>query len=343
MLLCMATVSASPGSSADSLITRSYLEGEFSSSLKADVSKTLGGATDSSMNKLDEIYRDHIGYDFAPGFTPVTLASGGTVSLSSGASFILLSGSASLTVTSGTVINISTGNEVRSGAALTRNQRYFCVEETFAVVTAGSAATGQVDGYYFTQGATATPNPLPFADVAPGAWYFPAVEFVYKNELFSGTGATTFSPGSSMTRGMFVTVLHRLAGRPAVGEGSTFSDVANPSLYYYQPVIWASSLGIVKGYSDGTFKPERFVTREEMAVFMHRYASSKNLDMSVSGSLFESFPDRGGVSAFATDAMRWAVSKEIIRGSNGRLNPQNTATRAEVAQIIFNYCEKVGR
>jgi len=339
----MATVSASPGSSADSLITRAYLEGEFSSSLKADVSKALGGATDSSINKLNEVYRDYIGYDFAPRFTPVRLTSGGSVSLSSGASFILLTGSASLAVSSGTVINISTGNEVRSGTALTRNQRYFCVEETFAVVTASSAATGQVDGYYFVQEATASPNPLPFADVALNAWYFPAVEFVYKNELFSGTGATTFSPGSSMTRGMFVTVLHRLAGRPAVDEGSSFSDVTNSALYYYQPVIWASALGIVKGYSDGTFKPERFVTREEMAVFMHRYATSKNLDMSVSGNAYESFPDRGSVSSFAVDAMRWAVSKEIIRGSSGRLNPQNTATRAEVAQIIFNYCENIGR
>ena len=339
----MATVSASPGSSADPLISRSYLEGQYSTTLRSDVSKTLGAVADSAINKLDEIYRDNIRYDFAPRFTPVALTPGGSVSLISGASFILLSGTASLTVSSGTVINISTGNETRTGSQLTRNQRYFCVEETFAVVTAGSAATGQVDGYYFTQGADVTLPSIPFTDVALSAWYYPAIEFVFKNELFSGTGATTFSPGSSMTRGMFVTVLYRLSGRPGVVEGEVFSDVKNPAIYYYQPVMWASALGIVRGYSDGTFRPDRLVTREEMAVFMHRYASSKMLNMTVTGNLYDSFSDRGSVSSFAVDAMRWAVSREVIRGSGGRLNPQNTATRAEVAQIIFNYCENIGR
>jgi len=344
MLLYMATVSASsPGSSADPLITQSYLEGRFSTTLRADVSKSLGGAADSAINKLDEVYRDYVGYDFAPRFTPVTLTSGGTLFLASGASFILLSGSASLAVSSGTVINISTGSEVKSGSQLTRNQRYFCTEETRAAVTASSAARGHVDGYYFTQGATVAPRPLPFVDVPTNAWFFPAIEFVYKNELFSGTGAATFSPGSSMTRGMFVTVLYRLHGSPDVVKDETFSDVVNPALYYYNAVIWASSLEIVKGYADGTFKPERSVTREEMAVFMHRYASSKTRNMSVSGDLYDSFTDKGAVSAFAVDAMRWAVSREVIRGSGGKLNPQSTATRAEVAQIIFNYCEKIGR
>jgi len=344
MLICMAAASASsPGSSADPLITLSYLDTQYSASLRNDVSKALGGVTDSAMGKLDEIFREYIGYDFAPKFTPVTLTAGGTISLSSGASFILLSGSATLTVPSGTVINISTGKEVPTGAQLIRNQRYFCVEETLAVITADTAASGHVDGYFFTQGAAVVPPLLPFKDVALGAWYFPAVEFVYKNELFSGTGATTFSPGNSMTRGMFVTVLYRLEGQPAVGAGETFSDVTNSAVYYYDAVIWANKNAIVKGYTDGTFKPDRSVTREEMAVFMHRYASYKGRDMSASDSTFDSFPDKGGVSAFAVDAMRWTVSREVIKGSNGRLNPQNTATRAEVAQIVFNYCEIVGK
>jgi len=142
---------------------------------------------------------------------------------------------------------------------------------------------------------------------------------------------------------MFVTVLYRLDGRPSVGTGGDFSDVGNPAAFYYDAVTWASGNSIVRGYEDGTFQPNRSVTREEMAVIMHRYASFKNKDVSASGDVLGSFSDNDIVSAFAVDALRWAVAKEIIRGSGGRLLPRNTATRAEVAQIIFNYCEKVGR
>jgi len=340
----MATVSAStPGSSEDPLISRSYLEGAFSTAAKNEITNTLGSAADRAINRLDEVYRDNIGYDFAPRFTRVSLSSGGSVALSAGASFILLSGSASLAVSSGTVINISTGREVSSGSQLTRNQRYFCAEETRAVITASAAAVGHVDGFYFLEGTTAQPRPIPFIDVSTTAWYFPAVEFVYKNELFSGTSATTFAPATSMTRGMFVTVLHRLDGKPSAGAGGTFSDVKNPSLFYYDAVTWANANGIVRGYTDNTFRPDRLVTREEMAVFMHRYAAYKGRNMTTPGNAYNSFSDRGNVSTFAVDAMRWSVSWEVIRGSGGRLLPQNTASRAEVAQIILNYCEKVGR
>ena len=146
-----------------------------------------------------------------------------------------------------------------------------------------------------------------------------------------------------MTRGMFVTVLYRLDGQPAVGPGGAFSDVGNPSAFYFDPVTWASGNGIVSGFTDGTFRPSAAITREQMAAIMHRYATFKGRDMSMPGTVFDTFPDRGEVSEFAALAMRWAVSWEIIRGSGGNLLPRNTATRAEVAQIIFNYCENIGR
>jgi hypothetical protein len=192
-----------------------------------------------------------------------------------------------------------------------------------------------VDGYYFVEGASVAS--LPFTDVSAGAWFYPAIEFVFTNELFAGTAATTFSPNAFMTRGMFVTVLYRLDGRPSVGSGGTFSDVTNPALFYYDAVTWANANGIVRGYADGRFQPDRSVTREEMAVIMHRYAEHKGRDMTASGDVWGTFPDNGEVSSFAVDAMRWAVSLEIIRGAGGRLLPGNTAPRAEVAQIIFNY------
>ena len=182
-----------------------------------------------------------------------------------------------------------------------------------------------------------------FTDVKPSDWYYEAVSYAASNGLVSGTSPTTFSPHAPMTRGMFVTVLHRLGGRPAVGAGGAFSYVTNPSAYYYNAVTWANTNGIVRGYEDGTFQPDKSVTREEMAVIMHRYAAFKQLDTSAPDNVLGTFPDNGRVSAFAAEATRWAVSKEIIRGSGGSLLPQNTATRAEVAQIVFNYCEKVGQ
>lgn len=344
MLVFMVTASASPaGSITDPLISRSYLEGTYATSLHFDIRNKLGGALSDAMGKLDEIYRSHVGYSFAPGFTRVSLSQGSAISLSAGSSFILFSGSASLAITSGVVINVATGNEAVAGSRLTPYQRYFCTENTSARITASSALTGQVDGYYLLVGGTAPPTSLPFIDVAAGAWYFSAVEFVYKNELFTGVSANTFAPTTPMTRAMFVTVLHRLDGRPPAGDGGGFSDVSNISLYYYDAVAWANGNEIVTGYADGTFQPDRYVTREQMAAIMHRYAIYKERDISVTGNVYDTFPDKGRVSVYAVAAMRWAVSKEIIRGSNGNLLPQNTATRAEVAQIIYNYCEEVGQ
>ena len=343
VLIGMVTASASPGSSGNPLITLSYLSGVFAESLGTEVSSALGSAADRAQNRLDVIYRTYVGYSFAPGYVLLALAEGETVTLSTGGSFILLSGAAALTVESGTVINVSTGDEAATGSRLEQNLRYFCAENTTAVITAATALTGHVDGFYLTDGAIQAPPPMyVFTDVAENAWYFDAVDYVYRNGLFAGTSANTFSPGTPMTRGMFVTVLHRLDGRPASDAGDGFDDVADASAYYYDAVGWANANGIVTGYTDGTFRPDRSVTREEMAAIMHRYASYKGRDMQVSGDEFDAFPDSDEVSSYAVAAMRWTVSNEIIRGSGGMLLPRNTATRAEVAQIIYNYCETIG-
>ena len=347
-LTFMVTVSASTGSIENPLITLSYLDGAFSNALKTDIASTLGNASDRALSRLDEIYRTYVGYSFTSRFINISLTAGDTVLLSSGGSFILLAGSASLTVASGSVIDVAAGAEAPSGSALIQYHRYFCTENTNATVTAGSAVTGQVDGYYLMDGGGANVPGYVFTDVSERDWFFAAVDYVYNNGLFAGTTANTFSPATPMTRGMFVTVLYRLDGRPAPsadgadGADGGFSDVTDSSMYYYDGVAWASANNIVNGYTDGTFKPDRSVSREEMAAIMHRYASYKGRNMQTQGDTFDSFPDGDEVSSYAVAAMRWAVSWEIIRGSNGRLLPRNTATRAEVAQIIFNYCEQIG-
>ena len=338
LLLFIVTASAAPpGSSANPLISLSELEGKIAESLKSDISQALGSAADISMNKLDELYREYAGFDFNPRFTRIPLAVGDTVTLSMGSSFILLSGSGTLSKVSGTVINVSTGETVVAGNRLAQYQRYFCAENSSAVITANSASTGQVDGYYIVDYAAPNRQHPVFRDVMEKDWYYAAVDFVYNNNLFGGTTPNTFSPAVSMTRGMFVTVLYRLEGEPTVGSGGQFSDVRNTSLYYYDAVTWANASNVVLGYSNGAFGPDDPVTIEQMATIIYRYAEYKQRDMIESGSAYNSFPDRGDVSGYAATAMSWTVSKGIINGANGRLLPRNTATRAEVAQIIMNY------
>ena len=343
LLLAMVTASATTaGTAADPLITLSYLDGTFAASLKAEISQALGDAAGKSMNSLEALYREYLEYDFAPSFARISLATGDCVILSAGSSFILQSGSAALTDMDGTVINISTGKTVSSGGRLTLRQRYFCAENTTAAITANSASAGIVDGYYFIE--TAVPNrPHPvFRDIRERDWYYPAVDYVYNNNLFGGTAPNTFSPDVPMTRGMFVTVLYRLEKEPAAGIGGQFADVRDTSLYYYDAVTWASGNNIVLGYNDSAFGPNDPVTREQMATIIYRYAQYKQRDMSAPGAAFDAFPDRGDVSGYAAAAMRWAVSHGIINGSDGRLLPRNTATRAQVAQIITNYATTVG-
>ena len=349
ILVCMATASASTGSIDNPLITRSYLNGAFSDEMRVDIEGSLDDTLDTAVRRLDDIYRNHIGYSFAPGYTFISVMEAGTLTLSAGGSFILLTGSAMLTVANGTVINVSDGSEAFSGQPLAQFQRYFCTENTTAIITAVSSLTGQVDGYYL-QDTVGSPPDIPgqvtpqhmFTDVAESDWFYNAVDFVFRNGLFAGTTVYTFSPGTAMTRGMFVTVLHRLDGLPETSGAAGFADVGNPAMYYYDAVLWANANGIVTGYADGTFQPGRSVSREEMAAIMHRYASYKNLNMQSQEDALVTFPDRGEVSTYAVAALRWAVSWAVIRGSGGRLLPRNTATRAEVAQIIYNYCEKVG-
>lgn len=344
VLACMVTASASEaGSTTDPLITRSYLESTFADSLKTEISGRLVSVTDAAISRLDEMYLNHAGYNYASGFKHIALAAGHTVSLTTGSSFILITGAATISITNGEVIDASRGNAVVNGSSLELYRRYFCTEDTKARVIASEASTGQVDGLYFHYGATQPAQQLPFIDVFPTDWFYAAVVYVYLEGLYQGTSANTFSPNIPMTRGMFVTLLHKVDGLPETGSGGIFSDVRDPEQYYYNAVTWANASNIVTGYPDGTFKPNDSITREQMAVTMYRYAAYKGRDMSATGAQFDAFPDKGEVSSYAVDALRWAASWRVINGSDGRILPHNTATRAEVAQIVLNYIERIGR
>ena len=177
---------------------------------------------------------------------------------------------------------------------------------------------------------------LPFVDVNSGAWYYDAVSFVYNKGIMNGVTSTTFEPNSTITRGMVVTMLWRMAGEPYVSGGS-FSDVAS-GRYYSTAVAWAAKNGIVDGYSSTVFGVNDPVTREQFATILYRYA--KYMGYSTTGSSLTGYYDANSVSSWARDAMGWAVRNGIITGSgNSRLNPTGTASRAEVAQMFMSFYE----
>ena len=338
LLLLMSTASASTaGTATDPLITLNYLNGIFADELYAETSDILSTAAADAMNRLNELSVKYLSYRFVPRSTRITLAAGDTVVLAAGGSYILYSGSASLAFARGVVINLSTGQEVGEGEPLATNQRYFCAEDTFAVIMADSPVIGFVDGFCFTDNGLLNRPHYVFLDVMEDDWYYAAVEFVYKNGIYNGTSVNTFSPNDEMTRGMLVTTLYNIEKRPPAGEGGQFTDVRDASTYYYDAVTWASENGIIQGYSDGSFKPDDSITREQMATLFYQYAAYKQLDTVVPGADYEAFPDKENVSDYAVDAFKWAVSHHIVNGSDGKLLPQDTATRAEAAQIVKNY------
>ena len=172
----------------------------------------------------------------------------------------------------------------------------------------------------FTKIAEEKPSASNYVDVASSAWYNDAVQYVTDKGLMSGTGDKKFSPNASTTRGMLMTVLARCAGK----------DTAGSTPWYQAGMDWAKENGV----SDGT-KPTENITREQLVTMLYRSAGSP----AASGSL-DNFSDSASVSGYAVNAMKWAVANGIVNGSNGKLNPKNNATRAEVAAILMRFCEK---
>ncbi|MBQ7144412.1 MAG: carbohydrate-binding domain-containing protein [Oscillospiraceae bacterium] len=200
-------------------------------------------------------------------------------------------------------------------------------DEPPAPPTEGEQTTPPADGGQ-------APAASGFGDVAAGAWYAEAVAYVSETGLMQGVGGGSFDPNGAASRAMVAAILYRLAGSPAVSCGAGFSDVAEGQ-WYTDAVLWAAENGIVEGYADGTFRPGAAITREQLAALLHRYSvlngtADENADLSA-------FTDADAVSAWAEDALGWAVGAGLLRGSGGRLNPKATATRAQLAQILMNY------
>ena len=176
---------------------------------------------------------------------------------------------------------------------------------------------------------------VPFNDVSYGDWYYDAVQFVYSRGIMDGVDYYKFAPNGTITRGMILTMLWRMAGEPFEMPVTSFTDV-EIGRYYTTAVAWACRNGIADGMGESTFGPNDAITREELVTLMYRYA--QYFGHSCIGTSIEGFADAGSVSSYAYNAMCWAYKAGVVTGTTGsRLNPQGTASRAEAAQMIMSF------
>ena len=182
-----------------------------------------------------------------------------------------------------------------------------------------------------------------YVDVRTDHWFYEAVTFVTDRGYFFGVETNLFGPYINMNRAMFVTVLGRMSGvDTSLYTGQAFSDVDTGD--YYAPYVqWAADNGIVLGRTATTFDPNAFITREEMAAIMYRYCEYLGMDMTLKNQVFmDRYTDKGDISDWALEYVKWAVGVGLMRGKSPyTINPLENATRAEVAQVIMNLCDKV--
>lgn len=180
-----------------------------------------------------------------------------------------------------------------------------------------------------------------FHDLDVGAWYHEDTDFVLSHQLMKGTEEAIFSPDEPLTRGMLVAILYRSEGEPQAGKAHTFADV-EPGAYYEKAVSWAQEQGVVKGVSETEFAPNDPITREQIAAILYRYAQYKGRDLSAGENTnILSYSDFDHISEYAIPALQWAAGMGVICGkTEATLNPQDSATRAEIAALLHRFLEQ---
>ncbi|MCI9671164.1 MAG: S-layer homology domain-containing protein [Lawsonibacter sp.] len=345
----MLTAGAYAVASGDSVVSLSYLQNTFfPKAVQAGEeagNQALQKTYDSAKAQLDAVHGG--AGEGGTGSSSDTLqrrtwTDGQIISLSTGAGFLMLDGSATV-VHTGAVVDITAGAEVPSGGALAQNHRYVVGENTEAAVTirSGEAALGVQGGYSLTPGKG---QHTPFYDVSQTDWFYAPVGYAYEKGLFSGMDANHFSPGSPMNRAMLMSVLHRLAGSPGVTAQVSFTDVPAGS-WYAQAVVWGAAQGITSGKGGGLFDPDGLVTREQAVAMMYNYAVTYMGLSAGAGADLSGYADLSRLSSWARPAMAWAVEQGVISGvTNGSaltLEPQRSATRAEMATMLRAFCENI--
>lgn len=209
--------------------------------------------------------------------------------------------------------------------------------------------TNKVSGVYLTKDMTVyagwrvDENPgtdvNPFTDISEKDWFYGDVMFVYENGLMLGTSKTLFSPHGTVMCGMMATILWRMEGSPVPKGKNSFTDV-EAGKWYADAITWTAENGIFAGYGKDKFGPDDPITREQLAAIFYRYADYKGYDLTVKGDL-DKFKDADKITDYAKTAMQWAVGSGLVKGKSGNLlDPQGTATRAEIAAMLHRFIEK---
>ena len=220
---------------------------------------------------------------------------------------------------------------------------------TFIGWYSDSSLTNQVSEISLTKNMTvyagwrADENPdivvNPFTDVSEKDWFYNDAMFVYKNGLMLGTSKTLFSPHGTVTRGMMATILWRMEGSLAPKDENSFTDV-EAGMWYADAITWTTENGIFAGYSKDKFGPDDPITREQLTAILYRYADYKGYKLTITGNL-DKFEDADKITDYAKMVMRWAVGNGLIKGkSENLLDPQGTATRAEISAMLHRFIEK---
>lgn len=339
----------------DSLVTLSYLrEKFFPSAIQAGqnaADSLLQETYDVAKKELEQVHGMLNGGAVSNGgqYSNVLGSQewyeGQRIRLDMGDGVLMLRGTASISH-NGAVVDVSEGKELQSGSFLEPGHRYLVGEDTEAEVSvlSGYAELG-VQGDWYLSGQWG--DSAPFLDVKRSDWYYEAVNYVYNNQFFSGMGDHTFSPDATMNRAMLMTVLYQMAGAPKDELESaqvSLNDV--PDHAWYAPYVkWGVAQGIASGTGNGGFTPEGQVTREQVVVMLHSFASKyTGQSVKASGDL-SGYADHGLVSSWAVQAMSWAVEQGVISGSaDGEqvlLVPQGNASRAQVAAMLRSFSEKI--
>ena len=184
-----------------------------------------------------------------------------------------------------------------------------------------------------------TRSPDDFVDLDPNAWYAKAAAYTLEHGILNGTGPDTFSPEDTLTRAMAVQMLYAMDGKPNIGS-HTYGDVSYDA-WYDDAVAWAGSKQIMYGYQEGRFFPDDPITREQLSLILFNYAKLYRCNILPRSDL-SSFADGDTTSAWAEQAMSWAVASGLMSGREGNmLYPASSASRAEIAQIMMNFCLNV--
>lgn len=316
---------ASPGSSQDPLLSKSFVQ-RWVETLCADraaQAEKQAGALVTDAARSIEMLRGRCG---AAGVRRVVLPPDGAVLLSAGDGMTLLSGSGELRVQRGAAVDVTAGALLPSGSYPAGHRCILDQDSAALFSPAGTCVLVLTGAGIVSQ----------YRDSAPGQWFGAAVDYATTRNLMNGTADGVFSPKSTLTRAMFVTILGRMAGvKEADWAGTSFDDVATGT--WYAPYVqWAAKNGIVDGVAVGKFAPNSPVTREQMAALVIRYADAAKKTLPAGVDVPASFRDAGSISGWAFESVDRMRQTGLLNGDeNGNFNPKNGATRAEAATVFM--------